>query len=177
VLNNPSYKERGKLTENMRKRLTKAAHSAIIIRSKELGTRKAIRKLQRDLMNGPLHCFGYHTRCNDDFCKTAPNKKANINSNTAPDASLPDQFHDPIDWLSTQLSSLSLSPQLNSTQHSICVQHHSSSPQSDSMLQKHSVVPQSSSMPQQSSVPHRGISSIANKCPMGSSSISLYYLG
>ena len=90
VQNNPSYKGRGKLTENMRKRLTKAARSAIIMRSKEPDTRKAIRKLQHDLMNGPLHCFGYHTRCSDDFCKTAQNKKANSNSNTAPDASLPD---------------------------------------------------------------------------------------
>ena len=44
VQNNSSYKGKGKLTENMRKR-TKATRSAIIMRSKEPDTHVAIRKL------------------------------------------------------------------------------------------------------------------------------------
>ena len=27
-------------------------------------------KLQRDLLNSPLHCFGCHQNCSPDFCKT-----------------------------------------------------------------------------------------------------------
>ena len=71
VQDNPSYKGKGKLTESMRKQLTKAARSAIIMRSKENNHPKAIKKLQKDLINGPLHCFGYHEKCSTDFCKTA----------------------------------------------------------------------------------------------------------
>ena len=55
----------------MRKQLTKAARSAIIMRSKENNRPEAINKLQKDLINGPLHCFGYHEKCSTDFCKTA----------------------------------------------------------------------------------------------------------
>jgi len=71
VKENPSYKGKNKLTENMRKRLTKSARSAIIMRSKESDRHQAILKLERDLLNGPYHCFGYHTKCSIDFCKTA----------------------------------------------------------------------------------------------------------
>ena len=57
VNNNPNYKGKGKLTEAMRKKLTKAARSAIIMRSKESDKQHAVLKLQHDLLNGPLHCF------------------------------------------------------------------------------------------------------------------------
>ena len=40
---------KGKLTEAMRKRLTEAARSAIIMRSKESDKQTALLKLQRDL--------------------------------------------------------------------------------------------------------------------------------
>ena len=70
----------------MRKRLTKAAHCAIVMRSKELNKQAAIVKLQEDLLNGPLHRFGYHTNCNKDFCKTAQRIKE---ANTQHDLSLP----------------------------------------------------------------------------------------
>ena len=66
----PSYKGRGKFTETMRKKLTKAAHSAILMRTQEADQAQAIEKLQQDLLNSPLNCFGCHTNCSPDFCKT-----------------------------------------------------------------------------------------------------------
>ena len=57
VQDKPSYRGKGKLTEPMHKRLTKAA---IVMRSKEPA---AIVKLQQDLLNGLLHCFGCYTNC------------------------------------------------------------------------------------------------------------------
>jgi len=83
VSTNSSYKGRGKLTEAMRKRLTKAARSAIIMRSKETNKQAAVRKLQHDLMNIPLHCFGYHEKCSADFCKTKQQQlNATLQSNS-----------------------------------------------------------------------------------------------
>lgn len=60
VQDKPSYKGKGKLTETMRKRLTIAARCAIVMRSKEGNIQEAIVHLRKDLLNGPLHCFGYH---------------------------------------------------------------------------------------------------------------------
>ena len=71
VQDKPSYKGRGKLTETMKKRLTRAARCAIIMRSKETNQQQAIVNLRKDLLNGPLHCFGFHSKCSIDFCKTA----------------------------------------------------------------------------------------------------------
>ena len=68
---NPSYREKGKLTESMRKRLTKAARCAIRMRSSEPDRRRAVRLLQEDLRNGPLHCFGIHSSCSTNFCQVA----------------------------------------------------------------------------------------------------------
>ena len=68
---NPSYKGKGKLTEAMRKRLTKAARCAVKMRSAESDKRLAVQKLQHDLHNSPLHCFGIHDNCSKDFCKVA----------------------------------------------------------------------------------------------------------
>ena len=73
VQDNPFYKGKGKLTESMRKQLTKAARSTIIMCSQENNHPEAI--IQKDRINGPLHCFGYHEKCSTDFCKTA--KKLN----------------------------------------------------------------------------------------------------
>ena len=75
VNNNPNYKGKGKLTEAMRKKLTKAARSAIIMRSKESDKQHAVLKLQNDLLNGPLHCFGCHIKCSTDFCKSIQQSK------------------------------------------------------------------------------------------------------
>ena len=33
------------------------------------------RHLEQDLVNGPLHCFGFHSKCNTDFCKVARERK------------------------------------------------------------------------------------------------------
>ena len=66
---NPTYKGKGGLTEKMRRRLTGAARCAIKMRSKETDKRKAVKLLKQDLVNGPLHCFGYHKGCSSDFCK------------------------------------------------------------------------------------------------------------
>ena len=71
VVENPSFKGRGGLTQRMRQRLTSAARCAIKMRSKEPNTREAVQLLKRDLINGPYHCFGNHTNCSPDFCLTA----------------------------------------------------------------------------------------------------------
>ena len=70
VHDKPSYKGKGKLTEAMRKKLTKAARSAIIMRSQEADKVTAVKKLQHDLLNSPLHCFGIHSKCSPNFCRT-----------------------------------------------------------------------------------------------------------
>ena len=57
----------------MRKRLTQAARCAIVMRSQENDKRMAVVKLRKDLINGPLHCFGYHKKCSTDFCKVKQN--------------------------------------------------------------------------------------------------------
>ena len=64
----PHYKGRGGLTAKMRARLTSAARCAIRMRSKEPDRKKAVRQLERDLLNGPAHCFGDHRHCSSDFC-------------------------------------------------------------------------------------------------------------
>ena len=55
----------------MRKRLTKLARCVIIMRNQESNKVQAVQKLQNDLVNIPLHCFGCHSKCSPDFCKTA----------------------------------------------------------------------------------------------------------
>ena len=82
VHNNPAYKVKGKLTESMRKKLTKAARSAIIMRSQEQGRPRAISKLQKDLINSPLHCFGCHEKCSPDFCKTVQQSNHNTTASS-----------------------------------------------------------------------------------------------
>ena len=54
----------------MRKRLVSAARCAIRMRSKEPDRKKAVKLLERDLINGPNHCFGIHDGCSPDFCST-----------------------------------------------------------------------------------------------------------
>lgn len=71
VKSNPSYKGSGGLTAKMRKRLVSAARCAIKMRSQEQDRAKALISLRKDLINGPRHCFGIHTRCSPDFCTTA----------------------------------------------------------------------------------------------------------
>ena len=74
------YKGRGKLTEAMRKKLTKAARSAILMRSQESDKLQAVKKLQHDLLNSPLHCFGCHSNCSPDFCKTVQQHQQQSNN-------------------------------------------------------------------------------------------------
>ena len=103
IHNNPAYKGKGKLTESMRKKLTKAARSAIIMRSQEEDRPRAISKLQKDLINSPLHCFGCHEKCSPDFCKTVQQSNDNTTaSSDLPHTSLTSQLS-----LPSQLSSLS----------------------------------------------------------------------
>lgn len=75
VLCNTAYKGKGGLTGKMRQRLTSAARCAIKMHSKEANQKDAIKKLQRDLQNGPFHCFGMHTNCSSDFCNTVREKQ------------------------------------------------------------------------------------------------------
>lgn len=41
------------------------------MRSKEPDTTRAVKLLERDLQNGPYHCFGHYERCSPDFCLSA----------------------------------------------------------------------------------------------------------
>ena len=84
VQDNPSYKGRGKLTDGMRKRLTKAARCAISMRSRESNKKLAIKLLREDLHNGPRHCFGIHIKCSTDFCKTARERLSQQSASSAP---------------------------------------------------------------------------------------------
>ena len=74
------YRGKGGLTALMRKKLTSAARCTIKMRSKDADQRKAVRLPEQDLINGPLHCFGYHQNCSLDFCKVA-RKRAGSASN------------------------------------------------------------------------------------------------
>ncbi len=69
-----TYKGAGGLTLKMRQRLVGAARCAIKMHSKEPDRKKAIKLLERDLINGPLHCFGLHDNCSPDFCSTVKEK-------------------------------------------------------------------------------------------------------
>ena len=71
VQEKPQYKRNGGLPEKMRRRLTGAARCAIKMRSQEANVAGAVKKLERDLQNEPFHCYGQHTNCSPDFCKTA----------------------------------------------------------------------------------------------------------
>ena len=80
MADNASYKGKGGLTQKMRKRLTCAARCAMKMRSQEPDTTKAVKLLVQDLVNGPLHCFGFHTKCSTDFCKVALERELAGNS-------------------------------------------------------------------------------------------------
>lgn len=82
---NTAYKGKGGLTVRMRKRLTGAAHCAIKMRSKETNRSQALQLLERDLINGPYHCFGHHSRCSPDFCSTARENRQQDTSTEADD--------------------------------------------------------------------------------------------
>ncbi len=71
VQDNASYKGSGKLTKKMRQKLVSAARCAIKMRSKESDAKNAVVQLKKDLMNGPMHCFGIHSHCSADFCTVA----------------------------------------------------------------------------------------------------------
>ena len=74
----PKYKGRGGLTQKMRCQLTSAARCAIKMRSKERDIQKAVKHLERDLKNGPYHCFGLHENCSPDFCLSAKERVASF---------------------------------------------------------------------------------------------------
>ena len=93
VVENPSFKGRGGLTQRMRQRLTSAARCAIKMRSKEPNTREAVQLLKRDLKNGPYHCFGNHTNCSPDFCLTAK-KQLDSTSNPSTISATDDNLQD-----------------------------------------------------------------------------------
>ena len=59
------YKGKGKLTESMRKKLTKAARCSIKMRG--VCTREAVKLLCEDLHNVPYHYFCGHSRCSTDY--------------------------------------------------------------------------------------------------------------
>ena len=114
VNTNPSYKGKGKLTKAMRKRLTKAARSAIIMRSKENDKQAAVFQLQHDLLNIPLHCFGCHIKCSPDFCKTIQQSK-NLCTLPSPQSTTPSSQYIPSSQPQFSSCSSSQSTSSNST--------------------------------------------------------------
>ena len=75
VVERPHLKGKGKLTNNIRIRLTTANRCAIRRRSKEKDRKLAVRKLRHDIMNSIDHVLGHHSQCNADFCKVAQGKQ------------------------------------------------------------------------------------------------------
>ena len=61
VQDNLLYKDSGRLIKKMRQKLVSGARCAIRMRSYETDVKKAVELLNRDLLNGPLHCFGIHS--------------------------------------------------------------------------------------------------------------------
>ena len=64
-----------KLTEAQQKRLASAVRCAIIMRSNEVRDKKvdkitAAKALQEDILNATLNCFGSHSKCKPEYCKT-----------------------------------------------------------------------------------------------------------
>ena len=45
------------------------------MRSQEVDKAQAVQKLRQDLQNSPLHCFGCHSNCSPDYCKTVQNQQ------------------------------------------------------------------------------------------------------
>ena len=45
------------------------------MKSKELDKRRGVKLLERDLLNGPRHCFGIHDVCSSDFCSVAKERE------------------------------------------------------------------------------------------------------
>ena len=53
------------------------------MQSKEEDKTKGLALLKKDLINGPYHCFGYHSNCSPDFCQAARHSQADT-SNSKP---------------------------------------------------------------------------------------------
>jgi hypothetical protein len=53
------------------------------MRSNEQDKAKRLALLKKDLINGPYHCFRYHSNCSPDFCRAARRTHAD-NSNNQP---------------------------------------------------------------------------------------------
>ena len=66
----------------MRQKLVSGARCAIRMKSYEMDVKKAVELLNRDLLNGPLHCFGIHSHCSTDFCTVARENQEPSNNNT-----------------------------------------------------------------------------------------------
>ncbi len=95
VQEKPQYKRNGGLPEKMRRRLACAARCAIKMRSKEADVPGTIKKLEKDLRNGPFHCFGIHTNCSVDFCKASHQNESSLSSSTVMSSDEPaDNTHD-----------------------------------------------------------------------------------
>ena len=81
VQDNP-YKGSRRLTKKIRQKLVSGARCTIRMRSYEMDVKKAVELLNRDLLNGPLHCFCIHSHCSTDFCTVAREKEEPSNGNT-----------------------------------------------------------------------------------------------
>ena len=69
----------------MKQKLVSGARCAIRMRIYETDVKKAVELLSRDLLNGPLHCFGIHSHCSADFGEVVREKQEPTslsNSNT-----------------------------------------------------------------------------------------------
>ena len=53
------------------------------MQSKKEDKTKKLALLKKALINGPYHCFGYHSNCSPDFCRAARHSQADT-SNSEP---------------------------------------------------------------------------------------------
>ena len=109
VKDKPQYKGRNKLTEAQRKRLASAVRCAIIMRSNEVKDNKvdkitAAKALQEDILNAALHCFGSHSKCKPDYCKTVRALQSSTNVNDSQQSDIPFSSSSDLSHSSTDVS-------------------------------------------------------------------------
>ena len=119
------YKGQHKLTEGQRKHLASAVRCAIIMRSKDVGTKKVEKRraaflLQEDILNSVYYCFGSHHKCKADYCKKLRSKQPPFPSPTkdaigSPDAASSTDEHSSNDSPSSGTSGDLLSSSIQDT--------------------------------------------------------------
>ena len=93
VIEKPEYKGKGKLTKQIRVRLTTAVRCAIKMRSKT----QNCKQLKKDIKNSVYHVFGFHDNCSN-FCKKGPYKEGVFEDNNNDVNDCDELFQDQADF-------------------------------------------------------------------------------